>query len=79
MPNLLKNRETAMEKLSPRLLDYLRNVIDTPIDGRGLDSEIARNMRISRSCVYIYKKMIAERLTRKELLEVCDEIMKEVA
>ena len=37
MPRLLKNRETTMEKVSPSMLRFLRAVIDTPIEGRGLD------------------------------------------
>ena len=79
MAKLMKNRTTAMEKLSPRMLDYLRMVIDTPIEGRGLDAEIARKMRRTPSCIYLHKKGVAHRLTREELLEVCSEIMKEVA
>ena len=51
MAKLMKNRTTAMEKLSPRMLDYLRMVIDTPIEGRGLDAEIARKMRRTPSCI----------------------------
>jgi len=76
---LAKNRERAIDKLSPRMLTYLRNVIDTPIEGRGLDAEIARKMLITRSCVYTYKKGVGERLTKEELLEVCSIIMKEAA
>ena len=75
----IENRDTAMEKLAPRMVEYLRNVIDTPIEDRGLDAEIARKMRITRSCVSSYKKKVEERLTKEELLEVCSEIMKEAA
>ena len=79
MAKLLKNRETTIEKLSPSMLKYLREVIDTPIEGRGLDAEICRKVNRSRTWSFQMKKMIAERLTRDELLEVCEEIMKEAA
>jgi len=79
IPQRVKDRKTAVEKLSPRMREYLTLVIDTPIEGFGLDAEIARRMNITPGCVYIYKKGIAERLTREELLEVCENIMKEAA
>ena len=79
MPRLLKNRETTMEKVSPSMLRYLRAVIDTPIEGRGLDAELCRKFRRSRSYSSTMRRMIAKRLTREELLEVCEEIMKEAA
>ena len=79
MAKQLKNRETAIEKLSPSMLKYLREVIDTPIEGRGLDAEISRKVCRSRAWSGQMKKMIAKRLTREELLEVCKEIMKEAA
>ena len=79
MPRLLKNRETTMEKVSPSMLRYLRAVIDTPIEGRGLDAEICRKLCRSRSYSSTMRRLIAKRLTREELLEVCEEIMKEAA
>ena len=79
MPRLLKNRETTMEKVSPSMLRYLRAVIDTPIEGRGLDAELCRNLHRSRSYSSTMRRLIAKRLTREELLEVCEEIMKEAA
>ena len=79
MPLRVKDRKTTIEKLSPSMLRYLRAVIDTPVEGRGLDSEIARSVNCTRSWAYTMKKMIAKRLTREELLEVCEEIMKEAA
>ena len=79
MAKRVKDRETALEKVSPSMLKYLREVIDTPIEGRGLDAEICRKVNRSRAWSGQMKKMIAERLTRDELLEVCEEIMKEAA
>ena len=79
MPLRVKDRKTTIEKLSPSMLRYLRAVIDTPVEGRGLDSEIARSVNCTRSWAYTMKKMIAKRLTREELLEVCEKIMKEAA
>tara|TARA_R100001082_G_scaffold107184_1_gene80797 strand:+ start:159 stop:398 length:240 start_codon:yes stop_codon:yes gene_type:complete len=79
MAKRVKDRETAFEKVSPSMLKYLREVIDTPIEGRGLDAEICRKVNRSRTWSFQMKKMIAERLTRDELLEVCEEIMKEAA
>ena len=79
MPRLVKNRETTIEKVSPAMLRYLRAVIDIPIEGRGLDIELCRKLHRSRSYSNTMKRLIAKRLTREELLEVCDIIMKEVA
>ena len=79
MAKQVKNRETVIEKLSPSMLKYLRAVIDTPIESRGLDAEIARRMNRSRGWSSQMKIMVAKRLTREELLEVCGEIMKEAA
>ena len=79
MPRLLKNRETTMEKVSPSMLRYLRAVIDIPIEGRGLDAALCRKLRRSRTYSYSMRRLIAKRLTREELLEVCEEIMKEAA
>ena len=79
MAKQVKNRETAIEKLSPSMLKYLRAVIDTPIEGRGLDAELCRKLRRSRSYSSTMRRLIAKRLTREELLEVCEEIMKEAA
>jgi hypothetical protein len=45
----IKDRETAIEKVSPSMLRYLQEVIDTPIEGRGLDAELCRKLRRSRS------------------------------
>jgi hypothetical protein len=75
----VKDRETAIEKVSPSMLKYLREVIDTPIESRGLDAEIARRVNRSRGWSSQMKRMIAKRLTREELLEVCEKIMKEAA
>ena len=77
MPLRVKDRKTT-EKLSPAMLRYLRAVIDTPIEGRGLDSEVARSLNRTRSWAYTMKKKVEERLTREELLEVCSMIMNEV-
>jgi len=79
MPLRVKDRKTTIEKLSPSMLRYLRAVIDTPVEGRGLDSEIARSVNCTRSWAYTMKKKVEERLTREELIEVCSIIMKETA
>ena len=79
MPRLLKNSETTMEKVSHSMLRYLRAVIDIPIEGRGLDAALCRKLRRSRSYSSNMRRLIAKRLTREELLEVCEEIMKEAA
>ena len=75
----IKDRETAIEKVSPSMLRYLQEVIDTPIEGRGLNAEISRRVCRSRSWPDQMKKMIAKRLTKEELLEVFEKIMKEAA
>ena len=75
----IKDRETAIEKVSPSMLRYLQEVIDSPIEGRGLNAEISRRVCRSNAWSGQMKKIIAKRLTREELLEVCKEIMKEAA
>ena len=73
-----KTQLSAVEKLSPRMLDYIRNVIDTPIEGKGMNFEVARKMRITPTRSYELKTLIKKRLTKDELLEVCAKIMKEL-
>ena len=79
MAKQVKDRETAFEKVSPSMLKYLRELIDTPNESRGLDAEIARRVNRSRGWSSQMKIMIAKRLTREDLLEVCDIIVKEAA
>ena len=90
----LKDRETAIEKLSPSMLKYLRAAIDYPMTKHPHDNfydvyiaQIARYGKYDghgfNTWDYAWgstmRRKIAKRLTREELLEVCDIIMKEVA
>ena len=77
MPRKVEDRKTT-EKLSPSMLRYLRAVIDTPLEGRGLDSEIARSLNRTRGWAYTIKKNVEKRLTREYIFEVCSMIMNEV-
>jgi len=50
-----------------------------PMDKKEAVSKIAEYIGRSRSYSSTMKRLIAKRLTREELLEVCEEIMKEAA
>ena len=50
-----------------------------PMDKKEAVSKIAEYIGRSRSYSSTMKMLIAKRLTREELLEVCEEIMKEAA
>ena len=76
---MMMKRKTAIEKMTPAMLRYLREVIDTSCYGPGLDAEIGRRVGLSTAWGNTLKHKIARRLTREELLEVCDIIMKEAA
>ena len=78
MAKQLKNRETAIEKLSPSMLKYLREVIDTPIEGRGLDAEISRKVCRSRAWSGQMKKMIAKGHCCFWLTSLSQEIIKAI-
>ena len=92
----LKDRETAIEKLSPSMLKYLRAVIDYPMTKHPHDNfrdvyiaQLARYGEVGATG-YLFnhwdyawsanmRRNIAKRLTKEELLEVCDIIVKEAA
>ena len=86
-------RKTAMEKITPTQLKYLRAVIDYPMTKHPYDNfydvyiaQIARYGKFGggfNTWDYAWsstlRRNIAKRLTKEELLEVCDIIVKEAA
>jgi len=92
----MMKRKTAIEKITPTQLKYLRAVIDYPMTKHPQDNfydvyiaQIARYGKIGKTGYgfntwdYAWsstmRRNIAKRLTKEELLEVCDIIMKEAA
>ena len=65
-------------KITPRMMEYLACVIDTPIEGRGLHAEIGRKMCVTTGRVGQYRDSF-QRFSREEITELCEEIMKEAA
>ena len=72
-------------RVSPRMMEYLRCVIDTPTggalgkdNGKAPDDIIAIKMGVCRGRVADYRRSF-ERFTKEEVLELCEEIMKEAA
>jgi len=72
-------------RVSPRMMEYLRWVIDTPTagawgkdNGKAPDDTIGIKMSVCRERVADYRRAFA-RFTKEEVLELCEEVMKEVA
>jgi len=96
----MKNKEVIMTKkkqkiyfkstgrvrrVPPRMLEYLRNVIDTPTagfyvdNGKAPDEIIGQKMCVCKERVGQYRKTFAKRYFKEEVMELCEEIMKEAA
>ncbi len=89
----MSKRLKAIEKITPTQLKYLQAVINYPMTKHPQDNfydvYIAQIARYGKYwggfCSRDYawgsnmRRNIAKRLTREELLEVCEEIMKEAA
>ena len=72
-------------RVSPRMMEYLRCVIDTPTagawgkdSGKAPDDTIGIKMFVTAGRVGQYRRAF-ERFTKEEVLELCEEIMKEAA
>jgi len=73
-------------RVTPRMMEYLRYVIDTPVseatnnlNGKVSDEVIGQKMKITKSRIQQYRSVFAEKFTKEEILELCEEIMKEAA
>ena len=73
-------------KVTPRMMEYLGHVIDTPIDegtnnlgGKVADEVIGKRMKVTRSRIAEFRTKFSEKFTKEEVLELCEEIMKEAA
>ena len=92
----MMKRKTAIEKITPTQLKYLRAVIDYPMTKHPHDNfrdvyiaQLARYGEVGKTGFLFnpwdyawgntMRRNIAKRLTREELLEVCDIIVKEAA
>tara|TARA_Y100000034_G_scaffold3688_1_gene4431 strand:- start:572 stop:835 length:264 start_codon:yes stop_codon:yes gene_type:complete len=74
------------KRVTSRMMEYLGHVIDTPIDegtnnlgGKVADEVIGKKMKVTRSRIANYRDNFAEKYTKEEILELCEEIMKEAA
>ena len=74
------------KRVTSRMMEYLGHVIDTPIsegtnnlDGKVADEVIGKKMNVTRSRVADYRNRFARMFTKEEVLELCEEIMKEAA
>ena len=72
-------------KVTPRMMEYLATVIDTPLEGNleekngyVTDVRIGKKMGVTGGRVGDYRWSLA-RFTKEEILELCEEIMKEAA
>ena len=71
--------------VAPSMMSYMRLIIDTPIEGKYnlngkvSDEVIGRKRGLPRTRIGDIRKRIRERLTKEEVLELCEDIMKEVA
>jgi len=86
--NSVKYFESSGEtkRVTSRMMEYLGHVIDTPIDegtnnlnGKVADEVIGKRMKVTRSRIANYRNNFAEKYTREEVLELCEDIMKEAA
>lgn len=72
-------------KVTPRMREYLATVIDTPLEGNReekngyvTDVRIGEKMGVTGNRVGDYRWSLA-RFTKEEVLELCEEIMKDAA
>ena len=72
-------------KVTPRMMEYLGHVIDTPLEGNReekngyvTDVRIGEKMGVTGNRVGDYRWSLA-RFTKEEVLELCEEIMKDAA
>jgi len=72
-------------KVTPRMMEYIGWVIDTPLEGKYAktkgyvtDKTIGEKMSVTAGRVGMYRNALAERFTKGEILELYEEVMKEV-
>ncbi len=71
--------------VTPSMMKYLAVIIDTPIEGKYnlngkvSDEVIGRKVSLTKSRIGEIRKNIRERLSKEEVLELCEEIMKDAA
>lgn len=72
-------------KVTNRMKEYLGHVIDTPTvgaygdNGKAPDSVIGKKMNVTAGRVGNYRSAFERMFTKEEVLELCEEIMKEAA
>jgi len=74
------------KQVSFRMMEYLGHVIDTPTvgalgndNGKAPDVVIGEKMKLTKFRVGDYRRTLEMRFTKTEVLELCEEVMKEVA
>jgi len=72
-------------QVTPRMMEYLGHVIDTPTvgaygdNGKAPDEVIGNKMEVTRDRVAQYRNAFKRMFTKEEVLELCEEVMKEAA
>lgn len=69
--------------VSPRMMEYLSHVIDTPTDnargknnGKAPDEVIGKKMSVTRERIRMYRVSFSK-FAKEEVMELCEDIMKE--
>ena len=87
---MVKNRRyfectNRTRKVTNRMKEYLGHVIDTPTagaygdNGKAPDSVIGKKMNVTAGRVGNYRSAFERMFTKEEVLELCEEIMKEAS
>ncbi len=72
-------------QVTPRMMEYLGHVIDTPTvgaygdSGKAPDEVIGNKMCVTAGRVGHYRSAFERMFTKEEVLELCEEVMKEAA
>jgi hypothetical protein len=68
-------------QVTPRMMEYLGHVIDTPTVGAYGDNGkvIGKKMDVTRNRIGSFRSAFVRMFTKEEVLELCEEVMKETA
>tara|TARA_B110000902_G_scaffold205730_1_gene234212 strand:+ start:172 stop:456 length:285 start_codon:yes stop_codon:yes gene_type:complete len=72
-------------QVTPRMMEYLGHVIDTPTvgaygdNGKAPDEVIGKKMYVTSSRIGSFRSAFKRMFTKEEVMELCEEVMKEAA
>ena len=81
----MANNKLTRKPVTPRMMEYLRNVIDTPTvgaygdNGKAPDEVIGKKMYVTSSRIGSFRSAFKRMFTKEEVMELCEEVMKEAA